>query len=179
MPNRSSFAKVRIAVLLLIALLLPSAARADVVFPALVYVWPIMILIFIPIVLIETLYTWKRLGMGFWKIAWVTTIANLLSSLAGLPIATVIAGGLEYLLESIVRYNSPRWIVIVSAISMMVVCFLVSWWIEGKWLQHYIKRTIPASADRCMTIARNANLLSYAFLTVLVVWTLLSAGFRV
>jgi len=136
-----------------------------------------MILLFIPIVLIEALYTWKRLGAGFWKIVWVTTIANLLSSLAGLPVASAIAFSLEDLLDSIVRETyQGQWILIVSAVAMMVVCFLVSWWIEGKWLQRFIKRTMPESADQCMTITRNANLLSYAFLTVVVVCVLLSTG---
>jgi hypothetical protein len=195
----------RSATLLLIALFVPSAAYADAILPSLVLVWPITIFLFIPIVLIEAVYARMRLGTGFWKITGVTAVANLLSTIAGLPIASVFAGLLKYALEAL-RFRDigalrakavqlgevfperlsphdnlglmslgiyPRWIMIVSAVAMMAVCFLVSWWIEGKWLQRHIKRTMPASADRCMNIARNANLLSYAFLTVVVVWALL------
>ena len=35
----------------------------------------------------------------------------------------------------------PRWIVLVSAMAMLIVCFLVSWWAEAKWVQRYIRRS--------------------------------------
>ncbi len=195
----------RNVILLLIALLIPTAAHADALFPSLVLVWPITILLFIPVVLIEAVYAQKRLGAGFWKITGVTAVANLISAIAGLPIASLLAAGLKYSLETL-RFRDigalrakaaqmgelyperlsphnnlalislgiyPKWIMIVSAVAMIVVCYLVSWWIEGKWLKRYIKRTMSESADQCMNVARNANLLSYAFLTLAVVWALL------
>jgi hypothetical protein len=205
MFNQSGVVSTRSAVLLFIVLFVPTAAYADAILPSLALVWPITILLFIPIVLIEAVYARWRLEAGFWKITGVTAVANLLSTIAGLPIASVFAAGLEYSLEAVRFWDVgalraraeqlgdisperlgphnnlalislgiyPKWIMIVSAVAMMVVCYLVSWWVEGKWLQRYIKRTMPASANQCMNIAKNANLLSYAFLTVVVVWALL------
>jgi hypothetical protein len=155
------------ALFLLAFFLFPSTALADAILPSLVLVWPIMALLFIPIVVIESLYAKTRLRIGFWEITRITTVSNFLSTIAGLPVAHLLSAGLKYALESL-RFRNvsalrteasalhlvdpsrlglhdtmalmwlglyPRWIMIVSASAMMIVCFLVSWWIEGKWLQ--------------------------------------------
>ena len=206
MHSNSKLKFTKNAILLLIALFLPTSVFADAIFPSLVLVWPIAILLFIPVVLIETSYAKPRLGRGFWEVARVTTVANLISAIAGLPIAHLLSSGLKFCLESI-RFSDvnalrdqatqlqlvgpsklgphdtmtlmwlglyPRWIMITSAVAMMVVCYFVSWWIEGKWLRRHILRSEPSLADKCMDVAKTANLLSYAFLTVVVIWALLA-----
>jgi hypothetical protein len=144
--------------------------------------------------------------MRFWESVRVLGIANLLSAIAGLPLASLFSAGLKYVLESTYFHDLtalrtkatamgftnpsglgthdtmtlmwlglyPRWIMLVSAIAMMVVCFLVSWWIEGKWISRHIRGREPNLTEQCSSVARNANFLSYAFLTAVFLFTLFS-----
>lgn len=188
--------------MILAVVLCPTAALADALFPTLYVVWPITIFLFVPVVLIEAAYARWQMPVGFWKLVRVTAVSNLISAIAGLPIAQLLSMSLEYLLEA-VRFRDvvalraqapdlisakplgphdtgtliwlglyPRWIMLVSAVVMVGICYGVSWWIEGAWLRRYIKRTAPELAGKCMTVARNANALSYAFLLVFVIWAL-------
>ena len=59
---------------------------------------------------------------------------------------------------------------------MVGICYVVSWWIEGAWLRRYIKRDVPELADRCMSVARNANVLSYVFLLAVAGYLLSFSG---
>lgn len=68
----------------------------------------------------------------------------------------------------------PRWIMLTSAVVMMVVCFLVSWWVEGKWIARHIRAKEPSLVERCSGVARDANLLSYAFLTGVLLFALVT-----
>lgn len=195
--------------LVAMVLLLPSAARADAIMPSLVLIWPITIFLFIPIIILEALYSKSRLGFRLWESIRVTGIANLLSSIAGLPIATLASEGLKYILEAVYfrdlnklhekaaqlgatephglkahdYFNLvflglyPRWILLVCALAMLLICFVVSWWIEAQWVQRHIKRSMNATPLEIKTasrVIRNANLLSYAFVTVISIWLLAS-----
>jgi hypothetical protein len=191
-------------VLILAVVLCPTAAFADAIFPSLLLVWPITILLFIPVVLIETAYARWQMPVGFWKLLRVTAASNLISAIAGLPIAQLLSTALKYLLEAI-RFRDvaalraqapnlisakplsphdtgtmmwlglyPRWIMLVSAVVMVGICYVISWWIEGAWLRRYIKRTAPELTDQCTRVARNANALSYVFLLGIVIWVLVS-----
>jgi len=188
-----------------VVLFTPSAAFADAILPSLFIVWPIAILLFVPVVLIEAIYAQVQLRSNFWRLAGVTTVANLLSAIVGLPLATVLSAGFKYTLETLRFHDTgalrtqeaqaqlvnpgsvgphdsstliwlgiyPKWIMILSAVAMMLACYLISWWIEGKWLQRYLKRHNPDMATGSMRIAMMANLLSYGFLTLAVVVALL------
>ena len=182
------------------------APYADAIFPTLFLAWPITILLLLPVILIETIYARKRLRMSFWEASRVVGVANVLSALAGLPLATGFAIGLKYILESVYFRDTaalrarasalqltqperlrvhdtmalmwlglyPRWIMLVSAVVMMVLCFLVSWWVEGRWISRHIGRTVPNVVERCSEVVRNANILSYVFLTAVFLLALIS-----
>jgi hypothetical protein len=173
---------------------------ADAIFPSLFLVWPISILLLIPVIWVEAIYSRSCLPLAKWESIRVLGVANLLSLIAGLPIANLAAFGFQYLLESAYfRSNGrvqaqaaqvhlvdpsrlrlhdtgtlmwlglyPRWIMFAAGITMMVICFFVSWWVEGKWLSRYMRKREPSKLSECSTVARNANVLSYAFLTVIV-----------
>jgi len=68
----------------------------------------------------------------------------------------------------------PRWIMLASAAALMIVCFLLSWWLEGKWISRHIRRKNPSLAEQCSIVSRNANLLSYGFLTAVFLFAVLS-----
>lgn len=203
MPGRCWLASRSAALIVLIALI-PTIAYADAVLPSLVLIWPITILLLIPIVVLETLYSKRPLGLSFWESIRVTGVANVLSSIAGLPIASLLSAGLQFGLESvyfrdldqlrqraarsgldmdrnqITRHDYdkllflglyPRWILLVSAGAMVIICFLVSWWVEAKWVQRYVRRrgeNPNLQSRNIWRTIRNANLLSYAFVTLIV-----------
>lgn len=187
---------------LTILVLLPSTARADAILPSLVLIWPITILLLFPIVIVEALYCKPRLGMGLWDSIRVIGTANVLSSIAGLPIANLLSVGVQRMLESVyfrdltrlqqraaqfgatdVKQHDymrlvllglyPRWILLLSAAIMMLLCFLVSWWVEARWIQRRISKDRQISSvehiDLWRTV-RNANLLSYAIVSGTVIW---------
>jgi len=86
------------ALIALIALS-PTIGYADAILPSLVLIWPITILLLIPIVVVEALYSKSHLGMNFWEAIRVMGVANILSSIVGLPIASLLSVGLQYGLE--------------------------------------------------------------------------------
>jgi hypothetical protein len=186
---------------LIFVVLTPVAALADAIFPTLILIWPITALMFIPVVLIEAVYTKHKMALGFWESLGVVGVANILSTIAGLPLATLLSTGLRYGLESLYFRNLsamtesvrnvvlapsslkahdtvslmvlglyPRWLMISCAMVLMAVAFLISWWIEGIWLKRYVSERTPSRTSECVLVSRNANLLSYAFLTLNVLW---------
>jgi hypothetical protein len=208
MPESNQLRRTSNALLLFLVLLIPSLAHADAILPCLALIWPITILLLIPIVLIEALYSRNRLQLGFWESIRVVGVANVLSSIAGLPIANLFAAGLQYVLESVYFHDInklheqatrllvvepnrltrhdylalhffglyPRWILLVSAVTMVVICFLVSWWIEALWVRRYLAKKKTPSSERqsCSTVIRNANVLSYVFVLLFSVWALMT-----
>jgi hypothetical protein len=189
--------------LVLAFVLIPSAAHADAILPSLILIWPITILLLIPIIGIEVLYSKPQLGMTGWESIRVVGAANVLSSIAGLPLANLFSAGVQYALESLyfrdpsllqeraaqmltgdVRRHDymrlvllglyPRWILLLSAVTMVSLCFLVSWWVEAKWVQRHLTRTSSAVDNpRVWKTVRNANLLSYGIVLVVVMWLFL------
>lgn len=184
---------------------IPHLAYGDAILSTLFLIWPITLLLFVPVVLIEAIYAARRLRMGFWESVRVLGVANLFSAIAGLPLAYVFSLGLRYVLESIYFHDLtalrtkakmlgftspsglgphdtmtlmwlgvyPRWIMLVSAAAMMVLCFLASWWIEGQWVRRHLRNTDRTLAEQCSAVTRNANLLSYAFLTGVFLYVLI------
>lgn len=187
------------ASLLFLVVFIPSIAHANAILPSLALIWPITILLLIPIVLIEALYSRKRLKLGFWESIRVLGVANVLSTIAGLPVANLSASGLKYILESAYFHDPnkvfnpmgwelrphddiqlmflgvyPRWILLVSAATMVEICFVISWWIEAKWVLRYLGKQKGATSDgrSCSRVLRNANVLSYSFVMIFSVWVL-------
>jgi predicted Na+-dependent transporter len=176
-------------------------AYADAILPSLVLVSPIAILLLLPVVAIEAWYAGKRLNVS-WGQSWrVLGVANILSTVVGLPIGTVLGNGLQRKVEvhyygtqqdnwkrlgkagdagavSLAFGQYPRWTLIVGAVVMLVVCFLISWWVEAVYVRWWMKRRKGATNDllpktETSRIVRNANLLSYALLSII---TLLVLG---
>ncbi len=181
---------------------------ADAILPSLVLVWPVFILLLIPIVAVEAEYSRRRLKMGRWECIRVLGIANILSSIAGLPLGQIFGAGLQYATEGAYFSNPqrlrghsplldgafkpinvtkhdymrlmflgiyPRWIVLLSAALMLVVCFSVSWWVEAKWVNRYLAKTgrsDEAAGSSVSQTLRNANPLSYGIVALTVLWLL-------
>jgi hypothetical protein len=192
--------------LVLVALICCAAfpAYADAVLPSLALVSPITVLLLLPVVAIEAWYARKRLNITRRQSWRVIGVANILSAVVGLPIGTVLGQGLQRNLEihyygtqqdnwkrlekpgdvdasaiSLALGQYPRWTLLVGAVVMLIVCFLISWWVEAAYVRWWMKHRMVGTNDalpkaETSRIVRNANLLSYALLSVITLFILRS-----
>lgn len=138
--------------LLAVALLWPSAARADAGVPMLVFVWPASWGLLVPIVLGEACLARRVLGLRFGRAVSVAGAANLVSTFVGIPLTWGLALAFELGVaalfngESFSIYESgvvqgvvaaawlgPEakfWLVLFAAMVLCVPFFLVSVWTE-------------------------------------------------
>ena len=91
-------------------LFVPATAYANPVVAPLMVVWPMFLVLIIPIILVERLYARGPLKMGFWRAIRVIGVANLASWLAGIPIAIAYS---FFLLEGVA--------LVVADVAMLVV----------------------------------------------------------
>ena len=177
-------------------------AYADAVLPSLALVSPITVLLLLPVVAIEAWYAGKRLNISRRQSWRVIGIANILSAVVGLPIGTLLGKGFQRNLEihyygtqqdnwkrlgkpgdagsvSLALGQYPRWTLIVGTVVMLIVCFLISWWVEAAYVRWWMKHRMVGTNDalpkaETSHIVRNANLLSYTFLSVITLFILRS-----
>ncbi len=177
-------------------------AYADAVLPSLALVSPITVLLLLPVVAIEAWYAGKRLNISRGQSWRVIGVANILSAVVGLPIGTVLGKGLQRTLEvhyygtqqdnwkrlekpgdvdasaiSLALGQYPRWTLIVGAAVMLVVCFLISWWVEAAYVRWWMKHRMVGGNHalpkaETSRIVRNGNLLSYALLSIITLFIL-------
>jgi hypothetical protein len=69
-------------------LLWPATARADAIFPPIVFVWPSAWALLVPMVLIEAIIAVRVIGVRFAQGVWLSFLANLVSTAIGVPIGT-------------------------------------------------------------------------------------------
>jgi hypothetical protein len=167
-----------------------SPLLADAILPSLVLVWPITILLLLPIIGVEATYARSRLNMSSGQAFRVFGVANIASTVIGLPIATVLAAGIQNRLQirlfgtrqsNLDQWSRsgdvsqlargfgqyPRWTLLVAAVLMFALCFMISWWVEVVYVKWWIKRRKPDADEATLQtnrIVRNANVLSYVLL---------------
>ena len=175
-------------------------AYADAVLPSLALVSPIMVLLLLPVVAIEAWYAGTRLNISRRQSWRVIGVANILSAVVGLPIGTVLGKGIQRSVEvhyygtqqdnwkrlerpgaagsvSLALGQYPRWTLIIGAAAMLIVCFLISWWVEAAYVRWWMKYRMVGTSDalpkaETSRIVRNANLLSYALLSLITLFIL-------
>jgi hypothetical protein len=166
---------------------------ADAILPSLVLVWPITILLLLPIIGVEAKYARSRLNLSSGEAFRVFGIANVASTIVGFPIATAVAfavqnrlqirlfgtrqsnldqwsrsGDVSRLAEGFGQY--PRWTLIVAAVLMFALCFTISWWVEAAYVKWWIKRRKSDAGlvnSQTSRVVRNANVLSYVLLAAI------------
>ena len=165
----------------------PSSLLADAILPSLALIWPITILLLLPVIGLEAQYARKRLHLTIGQAFRVFGIANVASTIIGLPMATAVAralqsriqvhfygtqqanldqwdrgGEISHFLRGSGQY--PRWTLVAAAVFMFALCFLISWWVEGAYVKWWIARKAPDAAlvnSQASRVVRNANVLSY------------------
>jgi hypothetical protein len=168
----------------------PAWANAGI--PMLALSWPVQWLAFIPVVAGEAAITAKALQLGYWSSLKPIAIANLWSTLVGIPIAWFVlllievAGGamLSIMPEHVAgspafRYaifplfaawiggSSPLELKAAFLVLMAVFCW-VSIAVEHRVLQHY---TSPAAQPLLRRCVKEANIASYVLLSAVTLIT--------
>lgn len=173
-------------------LLISSTAHANIGLPMIVIAWPIFWFALIPIILIEWMIVNKDLTDKIGKIESLTTvtIANLVSTTIGIPLAWLIALYLQLIIPGgdgsypgltffwkmllgvtiqaawLLPYeNELYWMIPVTFIVLLIPFFLVSYWIESRLSYKILKRKVDGLSVY-KTIWK-ANIMSYAFLLCL------------
>ena len=142
--------KLRIPAILIFGavLLFAPPAHANVMIPVIVAGWFGMFLALIPVILIEWVVL-TRAGAHIWESLLAMSVANLGSTLAGIPLAIV--------LEIVVATNTPlyhessdtedtwfrEWMLPVGGVLLLIPFFLLSWWIEAP-IAAWILDDLPA-----------------------------------
>ena len=177
-------------------------ARADALLPTVALISPITVFLLIPIIAIEAWYVSRFLKLRFWKAARVMALANVVSTILGIPITFAFSfvqnramthaygsqkanfdkwmatGDRTARAFSFGHY--PGWAFLLSAIVTLIVCFLVSWWIEyivARWRLRDAMAQAQFSRQRVNEAVRNANLISYSLLAMVVLLFLYRLSF--
>jgi hypothetical protein len=179
---------------------IPVPAFADIGVPLIFVTFPGMIIALIPIIFIEA-YIIKKAGV-LYKLAlkW-TALANVVSTLIGIPLASIalavpgiVTGGgrgYAYKIEtfwgkisavtwqaaSFVMYESdpnPHWMIPVATLMLLIPFFGASYLIERAILRRGIKTVSQKEIDqRCF----KANIVSYLLLALVPIQALFSSAF--
>lgn len=166
-----------------VLVLAPSAAEANMVLPLCILAWPIMVWSLIPVIALETLVLWLRVGLPLPTAAWLVAEANLASTVLGLPVVAVVltmipglagrsAIGRRKPVAEIMRLawgsvgenrDDPVWASMAAWLAVLFPFFVASWTVE-QWVVVYLMggRAVEGVWDAL----REANLLSYGLLAV-------------
>jgi hypothetical protein len=169
---------VRRVILIAIALLVleASPAHANVGVPIVFGVWSVMVVALIPIIIIESVILWYVTAVGILKSLWTTSVANLVSTAIGIPLAGSwsLFTPAGWIYEKGERYEGERtWEVPAMILALLVPCFLVSWQVELGVIERLLGQPITQIHDRGVLIG---NAVSYGLLVLvtvgLIMWSL-------
>jgi hypothetical protein len=171
-----------------------SIALADVGIPMIVIEWPLMLMAMVPVIILEALLIRRWVSLSYRDAFKGTTAANVVSTLAGVPLSWLMMLAVEYavglpmdiaadklhlnvdgpvfrvvsMLVSVAWIGgedaSMKWIIPACIAILLVPCFFLSVWIESK-----VCLGIWKNLDR-ETVRRGvfrSNLASYTALLVL------------
>jgi hypothetical protein len=179
-----------IAALLVIT---PGVVHANAGVPMLFLAMPAFVISLLPIIAVEAFYLSKSLALSTGQSVRTVSIANVVSTVIGIPLTWVLlvllqmvtGGGSAYGINSLlskvlaVTWQAPwlipyendlHWMVPVAGLVLLVPFFFASWWSEYLVSKIILKEI---SAIEVKAKIRNANLISYG---LLVFWP---AGFWV
>jgi hypothetical protein len=166
---------------LLIVLIAASESFANVGLPMISIYLPPAWLALIPIIIIEAIVGTRAFNIPFSDSFRASGIANILTTILGLPLLwliIVIAGGLIAYIDNNVAYiislaitfpfwmppidKSFSWLILSSTVILMVIFFFISVWIEYLINKKILKNHDPSIIKSWMW---KANALSYIFLS--------------
>jgi len=164
-------------------LLVPTLAWANVGVPMLAVAWPVSWVAFIPICILEAVMAKRMLKLTVYQAAKVSVLANLVSTLVGIPLAWLIAGVAGYasfylsiaMLPKSVEWlsapfrilaysawmppiSSAPWLVMVAGVVLCMPFYIASVMIETEVAIELLSGTPPKEVRRW---CKRANQISY------------------
>ncbi len=178
----------RLYQLFIVFLLLPAKAHADIGVPMIFITAPGMLAALIPIILIEGVVMSKQLAITLTQSLKAAFYGNIVSTIVGIPVTWVAlvaiqlctGGGGAYGLDSplkqflAVTWQAPwlipyepelKWMIPSATFFLLVPFFFVSWRIEYKVANRLLKEIDQTQLNAAV---RNANLVSYGLLALIV-----------
>jgi hypothetical protein len=183
--------------MILLIIVFPGVAFADVGLPMLAIVWPLSVPTIIPVIAIESWLVRRELNVEWHTAIIQMTKANIFSTAVGIPIAWIASVALELILAYLVMnladsksyppyivgevgavilsapwlgpfHSGRHWIIPVATTVLLVPFFFASFWVEA-W---YVARSLRSEApEKVRKAVWNANFLSYsAILAACVIW---------
>jgi len=136
--------------LIAMALLLLSAAPvyANTGLPMLAVMWPPMFLALVPVVVIESVVLWRLAEVGLRQAAWACSVANLASTVVGVPITWLLCLLFYWPVGWLLPFYDDAdirkryWEVPTRALALLIIFFVSSWVIE----RGVIRRMLPLSS---------------------------------
>lgn len=145
------------------AVIFASAAHADSGVPMIFVTIEGMAWALVPIVIIETLINTSVLKISVWRTAWVTSVANLVSTFVGIPLAWLVfmmmqmysGGGKAYGLDTLrekflaVTWQAPwlvpygdalNWMIPAAQLVLLIPFFFVSYFTEASIIQVMLRQ---------------------------------------
>ena len=169
---------------------------ANVGVPMLWVQFPLMMCALVPVILAETFWMRRRLGVSFGKALGGTALANCVSTIVGLPVAWAILVGGEMLASPVLSYfgekmdanwQSPlwtalsllvafpwlgpggerlHWMIPAASALLLIPSYFASIWIERSICRNWFSDLDRVAVGRTVT---SANRLSYAVLFLLAI----------
>lgn len=178
--------RVMLGLVALWAALTPALAHANVGVPMIVIVMPVMVLSLLPIIAVEAHVLRRALDVPGKRAVKAVVWTNLLSTFIGIPLSWILLVGVQFLVDSgrphgletlqgkilsvtvqapvLMPYNEGAgWMVPAALLVLMVPFFFASWWSEY-WLARFLFK--DRERPTVWRAVRNANLVSYALLTL-------------
>ncbi len=151
--------------------------------------FPLMLAALIPVILLEVWIAKPLLGTSYGKTTWVIAVANVASTIVGIPAAWVAMFGLELLAGTTISRLVPQkfsegpvinavylilssawlapgsglyWAVPVAAMVLLIPSFFASWYIEI----FIIDKMVEGDWATIRSTGFKANAVSYAFLVL-------------
>jgi hypothetical protein len=171
----------------------PTAAGADIGVPMLFVTLPAMVIALVPVIWIEAQYGLQRLGLPRRQALGVSTAANVVSTIIGLPLTWLVlvslqmvtGGGSAHGLRTLstkllaVTWQSP-WLIpydddLVWMVPAAALCLLVPFFFASVYIEYQVARRMLSTHARAQVraVVWRANLLSYGLLAVAaIVWLL-------
>jgi hypothetical protein len=155
---------------------------ADAGLPMIFVTFPLMLLALIPVILVEIRVAEPKLEGASGKPAWAIGVANVVSTIIGVPIAWAAMLGVELLAANFNLFGnaqrltamdvilgaawtgppdrSDQWIVPAAAMILLIPTFFVSWYLEAFIVAKMVEPEWPIVRAAML----KANLASYALL---------------
>ena len=182
---------------LVLILLSERAAHADIGVPMIFVTLPSMVIALLPVILVEAFILGRKLGVAPAIVLKAVAVANIVSTLVGIPLTWLLlvlmemltGGGSAYGIETTkerflaVTWQAPwlipyqdqelKWMIPAATLVLLVPFFFASWLIETMVARKFLSESEPLSVKRGMLAANGA---SYLLLGLLVLsWLLMAA----